>query len=101
MDIHVVQRRRRKTIKQITAIAGAYVGRGWFLYGLFSYKSEKTEYHLRDISQSLRLPKLQIDRMKKSMTEQNFGILFLKTSEKVKFFAKKSPLTRCNRVISI
>ena len=36
------------------------------LTDLFSYKSEKTEYHLRDISKSLCLPKPQTDYMKKS-----------------------------------
>ena len=33
---------------------------------LFSYKSKKTEYHLRDITQSLCVPKPQTDHMKKS-----------------------------------
>ena len=66
--------------------------------GLFPYKSEKTEYQARDISQSLCLPKPRTDHMKKAlcMTEQNFGILFLKTSREVNHFlpcAKKSPLT--------
>ena len=62
---------------------------------LFPYKSEKTEYQARDIP---RFPKPRTDHMKKAlcMTEQNFGILFLKTSGKVNHFlpfAKKSPLT--------
>ena len=36
------------------------------LTDLFLYKSEKTEYHLRDISKSLCLPKPRTDYMKKS-----------------------------------
>ena len=36
------------------------------LTDLFSYKSEKTEYNLREISQSLCLPKPRTDHMKKS-----------------------------------
>ena len=36
------------------------------LTDLFSYKSEKTDYHLRDISKSLCLPKPRTDYMKKS-----------------------------------
>ena len=36
------------------------------LIDLFSYKSEKTEHHLRDISKSLCLPKPRTDYMKKS-----------------------------------
>ena len=33
---------------------------------LFSYKSDKTEYHLRDISSSLCLPKPRSENMKNS-----------------------------------
>ena len=36
------------------------------LTDLFSCKSEKTEYHLRDISKGLCLPKPRTDYMKKS-----------------------------------
>ena len=36
------------------------------LTNLFSYKSEKTNYHLRDISSSLCLPKPRTNNMKKS-----------------------------------
>ena len=36
------------------------------LTDLFSYKSEKSEYHLRDISQGLCLPKPRNDHIKKS-----------------------------------
>ena len=36
------------------------------LTNLFSYKSEKTKYHLRDISSSLCLPKPRTNNMKKS-----------------------------------
>ena len=38
---------------------------------LFSYKSDKTEYHLRDISSSVCLPKPRTDNMK---TCQNDGL---------------------------
>ena len=36
------------------------------LTNLFSYKSEKTNYHLRDISSRLCLPKPRTNNMKKS-----------------------------------
>ena len=54
------------------------------LTDLFSYKSEKTEYHLRDISKSLCLSKPRTDYMKKSFMYD--GIIFLKTSGKVNHF---------------
>ena len=38
------------------------------LTNLFSYKSEKTNYHLRGISSSLCLPKPLTNNMKKSFT---------------------------------
>ena len=50
---------------------------------LFSNKSDKTEYHLRNISSSLCLPRPRTDYMNNTrtvscMTGQNFGILFPK-----------------------
>ena len=63
----------------------------------FHIKGRKLSIKLEKY-RSLCLPKPRTDHMKKAlcMTEQNFGILFLKTSGKVNHFlpfAKKSPLT--------
>jgi hypothetical protein len=50
------------------------------LTNLFSFKSQKTNYHLRDVSSGLYLPKLRTNSMKKVLctTEQTFGILYQK-----------------------
>ena len=49
------------------------------LTNLFSYKSEKTNDHLGDISIGLCLPKPRTNNMKNSfMTEHSFGTLFQK-----------------------
>ena len=59
------------------------------LTNLFSYKSEKTNYHLRDISSGLCLPKPRTNNMKNSFictTEHTFGILFQKKLGKASHF---------------
>ena len=58
------------------------------LTNLFSYKCEKTNYNLRDISSGLSLPKPRTNNMKNSfcMTEHTFGILFQRKLGKAKLF---------------
>jgi hypothetical protein len=56
---------------------------------IFSFKSEKTNYHLRDVSSGLYLPKPRTNSMKNSFmytTEQTFGILYQKELGKASHF---------------
>ena len=55
------------------------------LTNLFSYKSEKTNYHLRDISSGLCLPKPRTNNMKNSFM-YSFGTLFQKKFGKANHF---------------
>ena len=58
------------------------------LKNLFSYKSEKTNYHLRDISSGLCLPKPRTNNMKKVLctTGLIFGIPYQKKLGKASHF---------------
>ena len=56
------------------------------LINLFSYKSDKTEYHLRDLSSRLCLPKPRTDNMKNSFMYDGAKILFPKTFVKASHF---------------
>jgi hypothetical protein len=70
------------------------------LTNLFSYKCEKTNYNLRDISSGLNsLPKPRTNNIKivSCMTEHTFGILFQRKLGKAKLFhpsETKSLLTK-------
>ena len=60
-----MERKKSKSKNYVQAVKQNTVGPK-SLTNLFSYKSEKTNYHLRDISSSLYLPKPRTNTMKNS-----------------------------------